>query len=471
MFKRMASRLSLVLALTIFVPGPVLAQTIRNADDGTTLKQIIIFGRHNIRSSTVAPSALSQMAVDAYPPFMDDSNPPVEVPKGHLTPRGRQAEALLGTYFRSYLLHQGLLTGNDEKDAARSYFRSNSIERSYETAAAFQGSLIPNATESVHSFPLDVNIPDAVFDPILAGVAQVDPYRAAAEAQALFNNGPVLASAYSAEYSLLSSVLFDYPLGTQPPPIAPPMFDPTTQAITLTPSTTTLYTGGVIDIGGLQSVINAADPFVMQYADNFPLGQVAWGRLTVEQISQLTRLIGLQFNIVMRSPYLCKVQSSNAASHVLRTMRQAVSGRYLPGAFGDGKSRAVVVISSDAYVAGLAGLLQLHWQLPGYQPDFCAPGGALVFELRQSKKTRKYLVRAFYTAQRFDQLRDLKPLTLEDPPATIQLLIPGGSNSATNMDVDFGVFAKLMKNAIGQQYVEDPSLEVPPGVLTGVSIQ
>ena len=129
-------------------------------------------------------------------------------------------------------------------------------------------------------------------------------------------------------------------------------------------------------------------------------------------------------------------------------MQQAVNGVNVPGAFGNAGSRTVVVISSDAYVAGLAGLLHLHWQLPGYQPDFCAPGGALVFELRQSNRSKEYLVRVFYTAQTFDQLRNLTTLTLYEPPATMQLLVPGGSNSATDLDVNFGVFQKLMMNAI-----------------------
>ena len=171
----------------------------------------------------------------------------------------------------------------------------------------------------------------------------------------------------------------------------------------------------------------------------------------------------------MLSPYLNRVQSSNAASHVLRTMQQAILHRRVPGAFGNAKSRMVVVISSDAYVAGLAGLLNAHWQLPGYQPDFCAPGGALVFELRQYNRSKQYLVRVFYTAQTFDQLRSLTPLTLQNPPATMQLLIPGGSRSATNLDVQFGVFQKLLRNAIGYGYVEKPWKEDPPGVLTGVS--
>ncbi len=460
LFKRMVILIGLVLALAIPVPVLVLAQTIADANDDTTLKQIIIFGRHSIRSSVTDPSILSQMAVDSYPSF--------DVPKGYLTPNGRRAEILLGTYYRRYLLHEGLLTGNARTDASRSYFRANSIQRSNITAAAFHTGLIPDSKVSVHSYAL--GHPDSVFDPILANVVKVDPVRATAEARALFHSGAALASAYSGEYSLIRSVLFDYPPGAQPPPPTPTgLIDPTSQAITLTANTTPpLYTGGVIDYGGLNSVINAIDPFVMQYADGFPLDKVAWGRLTLDQLSQQTRLVGLQFNIAMLSPYLNKVQSSNAASHVLRTMEQAAAGHDIGGAFGNAKSRTVVVISSDGYVAGLGGLLRLHWQLPGYQPDFCAPGGALVFELRQSKRTKEYLVRVFYTAQTFEQLRNLTPLTLKKPPATIQLLIPGGSKSATNLDVDFVTFQKLLRSAIEQKYVEDPSKEVPPGVLTGV---
>jgi hypothetical protein len=119
-----------------------------------------------------------------------------------------------------------------------------------------------------------------------------------------------------------------------------------------------------------------------------------------------------------------------------------------------------VIISSDAYLAGLAGLLDMHWLLPGYQPDFCPPGGALVFELRQVTATGQYLVRVFYTAQTFDQLRNLTTLTLGAPPATQQLLVPGGS-STTNLDVDFTTFTNLMNAAIGMEYVQSTN-EIQP---------
>jgi len=464
LFKRMFMLVGLVLTLTVPVPVLVLAQTVTDANDGTTLKQIIVFGRHSVRAPLADATQLSQFAVDSYPDF--------KVSPGHLTPHGKQAEILLGAYYRKYLLHEGLLTDNDRTDAARSYFRSNSIERSYVTAHAFGTGLIPRSKVGVHSYPFDdtTSVPDPVFDPIRAKVVEVDTDLAVREARALFNSGSALASAYSGEYALIRSVLFDYPLGTQPPPDTPKdKVDTTSQAITLTANPPAeLYTGGVINVGGLMSVSDATDPFVMQYANGLPLNKVAWGRLTLDQLSQQTRLTSLIFNIELLSPYLNRLQSSNAASHVLRTMEQAVTGDDIRGAFGNARSRTVVVISSDGYVAGLAGLLQLHWQLFGYQPDFCAPGGALVFELRQSKKTKEYLVRVFYTAQTFHQLRHLTPLTLKNPPATKQLLIPGGSKSATDLDVDFYTFQKLLRNAIDQKYVQDPSEEVPPGVLTGV---
>src|ERR1039458_5390184 len=447
-----------VLLLAVAMEGPVLAQTTNAADDGTVLKQIIIFGRHSIRAPTSDTSELNLSSADPFPIF-------VGVPTGYLTPNGRLAAGLMGTYFHDYLAHEGVLTGDTNTDLARSYFRANTIERSYITAAKFGAGLIPGASIPVHTFA--ANAPDLVFDPLLAKVANVDPARALAEIQGVFGSGTNLASAYSGELSLISQVL--YPTGTQPtyPPATNATqgsVDPTTQPILLTTnapqSLSNYYTGEVIGMGGLSSTISAADPFVMQYAVGFPTNEVGWGRLTLDTLSQQTRLVTLQFDICMRQPYLARVQSSSAASHILRSMLQVTGGAPLDGALGTPESQVLVIISSDAYLAGLAGLLDMHWLLPGYQPDFCPPGGALVFELRQVTATGQYLVRVFYTAQTFDQLRNLTPLTLGAPPATQQLLVPGGS-STTNLDVDFTTFTNLMNAAIGREYVQSTN-EIQP---------
>jgi 4-phytase / acid phosphatase len=461
----------LLLALASGVPVP--AQTTNAVDDGTSLKAIIVFSRHSIRCQLADTNTLDQFSADPYPDF-------VGVPVGYLTPNGQQAEHLLGTYFHDYLLHEGLLTGNADTDLAHSYFRANSIERSYMTASKFGTGLIPGANIPVHTY--SNGVPDPVFDPLLAGVATVDPVRALTEVQGIYGSGASLTSAYSSEIALTHQML--YPPGTQPinppgtqpannAPIAPQgSYDPSAIPIMLAtnaplglPNTPPYYTGNVIDMGGLNSMSSATDPFIMQYADNFPTNEVGWGRLSLDNISTLTRLGTLQITISMRQPYLAKVQSSNAGSHVLRSLEQVISGEPRAGAFGTPQTPIQVIVSSDYYVAGLAGLLGMHWCLPGYQPDFCAPGGTLVFELRQITATGQYIVRVFYTAQTFDQLRNLIPLTLANPPATMQLLIPGGNNSATNLDVDFGTFSNLLTQAIGSEYVQPFAEETPPGVL------
>src|ERR1039458_8689106 len=143
------------LLLAVAMEGPVLAQTTNAADDGTILKQIILFGRHRIRTATSGTNSLDQYSANPFPDF-------VGVPVGYLTTNGQQAAGLLGSYFHDYLLHEGLLTGDASSDLARSYFRANTIERSYMTAAKFGAKLIPGANIPVHTYPS--GNPDPVFD-------------------------------------------------------------------------------------------------------------------------------------------------------------------------------------------------------------------------------------------------------------------------------------------------------------------
>jgi 4-phytase / acid phosphatase len=452
--------LSASLFVALAAAGTVPAQTVTN--DNTVLKQIIIFGRHSVRAPTATPAQYALLSPRPYPDF--------GVSTGYLTVHGQQAEVLLGAYFRDYFAAEGLLTGDASADLSISYFRANSIQRSNVTAAKFGEGLIPGVTIPVHSYSLGT--PDPVFDPIGANVASVDPARAAKEVQEVYNSGAALASAYSAEFSLVRSVLYNYPNGTEPPPAAPAgVIDPTAQPIPLAPFTTGFGTDHVVDVGGLGIADAAADPFVMEYTDGLALADVAWGELTVDRLSQVSRVTILNQTIGMKTPYLDQVQSSNSAAHVLRSMKQAVIGEAVPGAFTAPTDKVLVVISSDVFVEGLAGLLKVHWQLPGYQPDFCPPGGALVFEVRQSLDTGEYLVRVYFTAQSLDQLRNLTPLTLAAPPETTQLLIPGGSKPGRSLDVKFETFQKLMNDAIGPRYVQNPSNEAPPTVLTDVPLQ
>lgn len=59
-----------VLLFAVPMEGTVLAQTTNATDDGTVLKQIIIFGRHSIRAPTSAPDLLNQYSAAPFPDFV-----------------------------------------------------------------------------------------------------------------------------------------------------------------------------------------------------------------------------------------------------------------------------------------------------------------------------------------------------------------------------------------------------------------
>lgn len=460
-----------ITGIVLISTSPVIAQTISTSDDGTVLKEIIFFGRHSIRAPVSTTAEMAPYAAEPYPDFIDAGAG--IVPNGHLTLHGKQAAALLGTYFREYLIHENLMDGSTN-DLNHIYFRANVIERSYTTAARFGEGLIPNAEIPIHTYDPEETHSDPVIDPLLAMQAPVDAARALAEAQGIYGSGTNIAAAFSDNLSLIRKAL--YPEGTQPtntPPNAGSI-DPTASLAALQTNAPlyyyatnepVYYTGNIVSLDGLNPLVTAADPFVMQYTDGFSTDEVAWGRLTADEVSQQTRLSILQIEIAMRLPYLAQIQSSSAASHILRTLLQSVNGETLNGAFGDSQTKIHVIVSSDYYVAGLAGFLKAHWLLPTYQTDFCAPGGALIFELRQNVETEEYLVRVYYTAQTFDQLRNQTALTLENPPATMQLLIPGCSSPTDNLDISFNSFSNLLSQAIDTDYVQSFDEEVPPDVI------
>jgi len=407
------------------------------AVDDTQLKQVIIFGRHNVRAATAPNTYLDQYSVQQFPDF--------GVSAGILTPKGEKLEAILGGYYRQWLTKEGLLTGNDTADANFVLFHANVIQRTIDTAQHLWAGLLPGAPVNVQ-YLTPATVADPLFDPVGAGVAQLNSQVAIDSVNGRLGGNPqALASAYAPEIALARSVLLGYPPGEVPPPQPPKnvidVADFTTNPIVLTPGTG----GAPVNLGGLSTLENVVDPFVMEYADGLPVG---WGQLDVGGVSQTARIVNLLLDLDFRTPYLATVQSSNVASHIVRSLVQASTGNPAWGALGNPSTKLIVLIASDVNVCGLAGLFHIDWLLPGYPPDFCAPGGALVFQLRQSKSTGQYLIRASYIAQTFDQLRNLTPLTLDAPPAIAPVFIPNCSAGNATFDCPLTTFVGIANQLI-----------------------
>ena len=424
---------SLALALFALSCAPWLtAQPV----DETQLKFAVVFSRHGVRSPAVANSTLDNFSVLPFPAFGIDP--------GLVTSHGAAVETILGGYYRLWLTQEGLLTGNDTGDAALVYIRANVAEVTTKpTAQAFAAGLLPGASVNVYLSP---GSSDPLFDPVGAGFALLDRRMAVAAVTGRLGGDPQsLASAYAPELALTRSVLFGYPASQTPVPATPEgKLDVTTLPIAIT-------AGRAVASVGLSTIAAAVDPFMMEYAGGMPGADVAWGLLNAAGVSETLRLDTLTLDLAYRTPYLAKVQSSNLASHVARSLVQAATGNATAGALGTPSSKLIVLFASDVHVSGLAGLFQIGWLVPGYPKNYSAPGGAMVFELRQSQTTGEYIVRTAYIAQSLDQLRNSTALTLAAPPAIAPLFIPGCSVRNATYDCPLAAFVKMANRAIDPQ--------------------
>ena len=412
--------------------------------DTTILKQVIIFGRHAVRTPVVPDSLLNTFSAQTFPAFAASG-------LAVITPNGQTNETLLGGYFRAWLTQEKLLTGNDASDSALVYVRANNAPLIVDTAHAFVAGLLPAAPVTVNTVP----VPDPLFDPIDAGVAKLDTNMAIAAVNGRLGGNPQsLATAYSAELALARSVLFNYPVGTTPPPATPAgKTDVTAIPIAMTPGTPGNMTIP-LNPGGLGDIYYAIDPFMMEYADGMPASEVGWGQLDAAGINQIYRVYDALLDLEYRTPYLAKVQSSNLGSHIVRTMVQAATGNAMTGTIGSPSDKVVVVTAANTNLVGLAGLFQLDWLVAGDQRDVASLGGAIVFELRQSQRTGEFIVRVAYVTQTLDQLRKLAPLSLTSPPQNVPVFIPGCSIQNATFDCPLEKFVWVAQHAVESRYAD-----------------
>jgi 4-phytase/acid phosphatase len=414
--------------------------------DDTVLKQAIIFGRHGVRTPVLMNSqsnAYSALPVPVFPNVAGAPTLGVSV----LTPSGAIDETILGGYFRAWLINQGLLTTNDTANANIVYFRANDIPLITDTAKAFWTGMLPGAPVSIDAYTAPAN--DPLFNALAAGVAEVDYGMAVAAVNGRLGNNPqALASAYAPELALTRSILLNYPVSQSPAPAAPAGVTDVTDLISNPITVTVGNTTQPVNLGSLAAIIPAIDPFIMEYVDGLPAAEVGWGQLTPTGNSQISRLYNLVLDLDYRTTYLAQIQSSNLASHIVRSLVQAATGSTTPGALATPSTKVIALIAANTNITGLAGLLQLDWAIPSYQQDVSAPSGALVFELRQSQGTGEFIVRTSYVTQTMDQLRNQTPLTLASPPAIAQVFVPGCSIANATFDCDLGKFVEAANRLI-----------------------
>jgi 4-phytase/acid phosphatase len=161
--------------------------------------------------------------------------------------------------------------------------------------------------------------------------------------------------------------------------------------------------------GALDRASTLAQIMLLEYGEGKPMREVGWGRVTRSQIARLSALHALEFRLLARPR---PVAAANL-SGLLPIMREGLTGR----------TPVTMISGHDTNIANLAGLLDLHWQVPGLAQDDPAPGGAIVLERLKANDGAFYL-RVSYRAQSLDQIRSAAPLGTKGP-YRVTIPLPG----------------------------------------------
>ncbi len=157
-------------------------------------------------------------------------------------------------------------------------------------------------------------------------------------------------------------------------------------------------------------------------------------------------------DLARQTPYVARIQASNLLNHILRSMAQAVSGATLSGSIGKSGDRVLVIAGHDTNLSNIAGTLGISWLLSGYRPAETPPGGALVFELWQ-QGAGEFEVKTYFTAQSLEQMRNVLPLSLDNPPLKSPIFLPGCSRGDRNMTCTWEEFQRTINNAVDLSFV------------------
>ena len=394
---------------------------------------VVILSRHGVRSPTWTSERLNSYSAQPWPQW--------NVAPGNLTSRGYELMKLFGSYDRSELAANGLLSASGCREARSAYIWADTDQRTLASGKAIAEGLFPGCAPEVHSLP--AGEVDPLFHPTANGVK---PGEAEVAYAALETRVKQRQEASPELVEEMQHVL----LGCAPKIACKPMHPP---AMPLVGAPTAVVHGSgdrIVDLQGpLAQASSFAEDFLLEYADGMPMEQVGWGKVDEPQLRRFLQLHSEYFDLLHRTPALARLEASNMLFHIERTLEQAVEQQPVNGALDTPGNKLVVILGHDTNIAGVAALLGLNWTLDGREDD-TPPGTELAFELWQSQ-SGVYTVRVSIAFQTLDQLRTMPALTHANPPARTSLTLRGCE--VRNSGCSWQDFEKIANEAVDQDKV------------------
>lgn len=388
--KKSALRFSLA---TLFSSLSLMAQ----AAPHYVLEKVVEVSRHGVRPPTA--DNRKEMETGSGRPWVSWLTA-----DGQLTGHGYSAAWLKGQYEGNQYRQLGLL-GAGCPTAKDIFVWASPLQRTRATAEALTDGAFPGCGITIHHSP-EKN--DPLFQNQGPGYATLD--QDTQRKGALKAMGDSLSEAQKRlqpEISLLKQAVCN-------PDTPCPVFDKAWEM--------KFASDGRIMITGLDTLAAMAETLRLEWSDNKPLNQVAFGHASsTAQIGKLMAMLTPKYDATNDQPYVARRGGSLLMDQIAKALQQGVT----PQDNAPPDTRWLLYVAHDVNIAYLRTLLGFSWQQGDYPRGTVQPAGSLVFERWKETQSGKRFIRILFQGQSLDQIRQLSPIDAHQPLLVTELTFKG----------------------------------------------
>ena len=369
------------------------------AEQNYRLEKVVIFSRHNVRSPTVSGSKiLTQVTPRKWINWSGNA--------GELSTRGGLLETALGEYFRKYLEKENFLTANYVPAENEFKFYANSRNRTMSTANFFASGLLPVADVKIdHKYPVETKS-DEIFSTIMTDVDENFRTKILAEIAKQNNvkNFSELGEKFQPEVRLIEKII-DFknsPYAKEKNILNLPTDD---FNIVLEKNKTVKASGGI------EIAHNVNDGLLMQFYEEPFTYQKSFGKkISDKEFAQLMKFHRAYVTTVFGNP----LSAPQICQPVLKFLSEEISA----------DRKFTFICGHDSNMTAMLTTLELeNFSFPNTFEKIPI-GAKIVIEKRLGDDGKNY-AKIYLLYQKFDQIKNLDVLSLENPPQIFDLKFKG----------------------------------------------
>jgi 4-phytase/acid phosphatase len=426
----MRIRVLVVVLLAVLLAEPAAAQ-ILPIPPGWQIERAILLSRHGVRSPQRSAEEIDRNVASPWPAW--------PVPPGFLTPRGAELMRLMGRYYRVLYGGRGLVEASICPPRNSVVAWTDIDQRTRQSGAALLTGMYPGCTNPVLRNQDDFTVPDPLFHPQPTASCPMDlAANRAAVLERIGGNFDSVLREYGPQLNLMQATLC-------PPGQAASGGQ---CGLRSEPSAVMAARQGGVHVSGPIGIGSAAaETFLMESAEGLPTSEVAWGRLNGDaELRNLLEIHRLDMDLEQKTLPIARQRGSNLLAQIAASLQD---GHKFPGLLQLAEPvRLGLLVGHDTNIANVARLLNVEWQIAGFQPNDASPGGALAFELLKDDRTGRRYVRLAYYAQTLDQMRRQAVLDFENPPGLAAVDLPACARDSVEKACPLERFIAIANEAI-----------------------